>query len=69
MAVLSLEGPAADWLDTLEPWDRLSWFEFKAGLYERFGEDPQDIIDRLTERRQAPWEDVRAFTDDYTRLL
>ena len=69
MAMLSLEGPAADWLDTFPDSDSITWEEFKQGLVERFGEEPQEVIDKLTARRQGADEPVRAFTDDYTRLL
>lgn len=69
MAILNLEGPAADWLDTVGSLETLAWPDFREGIQERFGKDPQDIIDKLTERRQGPHEDVRAFTDDCTRLL
>ena len=69
MAMLSLEGPAADWLDTFPDSDSITWEEFKQGLVERFGEEPQEVIDKLTARKQWADESVRAFTDDYTRLL
>ena len=47
----------------------MPWSAFKEKITERFTEDPQEIIDKLTTRRQHPNEDVRTFTDDYTNLL
>ena len=68
MAQLSLEGPALNWLDTIEEED-VPWSTFKEKITERFTEDPQEILDKLTNRRQHPNQDVRTFTDDYTNLL
>lgn len=68
MAQLSLEGPALTWVDTVQE-DEMPRLAFKGKIAQRSTEDPWEIIDKLTARRQQHNEDVRTFTDDYTNLL
>ena len=75
MAMLSLEGPAADRLETFPDSDTLTWVGFKHGLAENLGEEPQAVIDKLqlrrnlVARRQGSDKDVRSFADNYTKSL
>jgi hypothetical protein len=69
MALLSLRGPALKlaWVDTLG--NDYNWEFLKEQIQERFGERPQEIMDRLSSRVQDASESVGAHTNDYLNLL
>ena len=68
-ALMNLRGPALCWLDSLDMTREYTWEFFKTSLISRFGEKPQQIIDKIYSRCQQAIEDVGSYTDDFVFLL
>lgn len=69
MALMSLRGLALSWLDSLDLSQQHIWETLKDKLIVRFGEKPQQTIDKLYARIQQPYEDVGSYTNDFNLLL
>ena len=67
MSRLALRGPALRWVEMLG--NNFTWEYFKTQLVERYGEKPEEIMDKLRCRVQGQNETVGSYTDDYFSLL
>ena len=65
-AVANLKGPAAFWLDTFT---FTSWEAFQAGINERFGDDPDQMLDNLMMLKQGMHEAVEDYVENFNVLL
>ena len=64
-ACSNLTGAAASWLDTIV---LSTWSDFKVSLINRFGEQPEVIVNKLYSCRQDRSEDVASFADRFQQL-
>lgn len=67
MARLVLRGPALQWVEMLG--NEFTWAHFKAQIINRYGEKPEQILDKIRCRVQGLHESVASYTDDYFSLL
>jgi len=67
MSRLALRGPALQWVEILG--NQFTWEHFKTQLNERYGEKPEEIIDKIRCRVQGFNESAGSYTDDYFGLL
>ena len=66
VAIANLKGPAAFWLDSFT-FD--SWQDFQAGIKERFGDDPDQVLDKLLLVKHGQRESLEDYVDRFNVML